>query len=292
MDIQYGAIEFGGTKTICAIGSAAGKLANREVIPTTTVEETFEKIYHFFGSHDPVATLGVGAFGPLDLDINSQSYGAMKNTPKPGWGNVDVKNMLESRLRVPVVIDQDVNCAARGELHHGAGKGIDNFVYMTLGTGIGGSLVINKVPFRSLFNSEMGHMFVLHELFTGDFLGACPFHGDCLEGIASGSAMEQRFGQKAEHITDQDAWNKETGYISSAIHNIMMTVSPEKIILGGGIVKHHHFIEAVRMAVAKQNNNYLPFPDLENYIVQSIGDDNGVLGALILASEKQHKSQV
>lgn len=280
----YGGIELGGTKTICAIGDGTSKPVAQTVIPTTTVKETLEAIYRFFGANDSVSAVGVGAFGPLNLNHSSTAYGSLYNTPKQGWAHVELKKLLEGHFKLPVAIDLDVNCAALGELHYGVARNLNTFVYLTLGTGIGGSLIISKQLFHGLLNLEMGHMRVPHEPFADTFKGSCAFHGDCLEGVASGYAMQARHGKKAEDISDSEAWEKEAAYIAAALNNIMMTIGPEKIVLGGGLINHAGLIENIRQAVADNVNGYMTFPDLDGYIVKSSGDLNGVLGAIKLAN--------
>lgn len=281
----YGGIEFGGTKTICALGNANGELVAQTTIPTTSVEETLGGVYEFFKLNRPIVSLGVGAFGPLNLDSNFEEYGSIYNAPKIGWTRVGIKRILEEHCNVPVAIDLDVNCAALGELHFGAGQDVDNFVYLTLGTGIGGSLIINKQVVHGVANLEMGHMRIPHEPFDKSFSGACTFHGDCLEGIASGYALQQRYNQKAEKIADSKVWDLEAAYIGTALANLILTIGPEKFILGGGLIKHEGLIENIRHQVAKNINDYIPYPTpLTSYIVPSSGETNGVLGAIKLAT--------
>ncbi len=290
----YGAIEFGGTKTICAIGYASGELVAQANFSTTSVDETLGNIYHFFGANEPISALGVGAFGPLNLDIASLDYGAMHNTPKPGWENVNLKTLLSEHFKVPITIDLDVNAAALGELHFGVAKGLNNFVYLTLGTGIGGSLIMDGKVTHGIRNLEMGHMRIPHETFSNGFEGTCPFHKDCLEGIASGYAMEQRYHQKAELLdssADEAIWGLEASYIAVALNNIMMTFGPEVIILGGSLMKNTGILEAIHHDVATHINGYMTFPDLNTYIVRSSGETNGVLGAIQLAAKSAANSQ-
>lgn len=281
----YGGIELGGTKTICAIGNASGELITQTIIPTTTVEETFGAVFQFFDANNPVSTLGAGTFGPLNLDAKSSEFGYIYNTPKPGWSKVGIKNLLEDHFKIPVSVDLDVNCAALGEQYYGVAQDVSSsFVYMTLGTGIGGSLIIDKQLVHGILDLEMGHLRVPHEPFTGTFKGACPFHKDCFEGIASGYAIQQRYNQKPEDITAQEIWNLEAAYIASALNNIMMAIGPERIVLGGGLINHAGLIENIREEVAKDIDGYMDFPDLNNYIVKSSGNYNGVLGASKLST--------
>lgn len=280
----YGGVELGGTKTICAIGDVDGNLYAQTTFPTTSVDETFNAIFEFFEQKSPIVSLGVGSFGPVQLNQHSSGYGNIYNSPKPGWTKVDVKGLLEERLKLVVTFDTDVNCASLGELYFGVAKHTHNFIYLTLGTGIGGSLISDDKLVHGILNLEMGHVRIPHEPFTDTFKGACMYHGDCLEGIASGYALTQRYGKKSEEITDSNIWDIEAEYIASALHNLMMTIGPELIVLGGGLMKHPGLIETIRTKVQRNVSHYLEFPDLENYIVQSSGEMNGVLGSIKLAS--------
>ncbi|MFZ1249399.1 MAG: ROK family protein [Candidatus Saccharimonadales bacterium] len=278
----YGGVEIGGTKTICAIGHADGRLLAHKTIPTTSVEETLLAVNRFFEGQAPVAALGVGSFGPLNLHKLSEDYGSIHNSPKPGWTKVDLKTRLGDHFKVPIEFDLDVNCAALGELYFGVAKDVDSFVYLTFGTGVGGSLVINKEIIHGILNLEMGHMRIPYTP-SKAFKGVCKYHGDCLEGIASGYAMQQKYGQPAEGIYSEKIWDEEADYIALAINNIIMTVGPQKIVLGGGLTHHSSLIERVRLKLRSTIDNYLSLPNLDTYIVASSGDLNGVLGAIKLS---------
>lgn len=281
---MYGGIELGGTKTICAVADINGVISAQITISTTGVDETIGAAFEFFEQNLPIVSMGVGSFGPVQLNPSSSEYGYIYNSPKPGWSKVNVKGLFEERLKLSVAIDTDVNCAALGELYFGVAKQKHNFIYLTLGTGIGGSLVSDSKLVHGILNLEMGHMRVPHEPFTDKFEGACIYHGDCLEGIASGYALAQRCGKKAEEITDTEIWDIEAGYIASALNNLMMTIGPELIVLGGGLTDHAGLLASIRTNVQQNINNYLDFPDLERYIIQSSSDMNGVLGAIKLAA--------
>jgi fructokinase len=281
---MYGGIELGGTKTICAIGDANGVISAQMTVPTTSVEQTFSEIFRFFEQSPPIVSLGVGSFGPLQINSSSTEYGSIYNSPKPGWSDVNIKSLIKQKMHLTVSIDTDVNCAALGELHYGAAKDVDSFIYVTLGTGIGGSYVRNHEVVHGILNLEMGHMRIPHEHFSDAFKGACPFHGDCLEGIASGYALSKRYDKKPEEITDLEIWNIEARYIALALNNLMMTMGPELIVVGGGLTDHLQLLSLVRIEIQSIINNYLKFPDLEDYIVQSTSAMNGVLGAIKLTS--------
>lgn len=283
----YGGIEFGGTKTICAIGDGQGAMIAQVTFPTASVDETTSAISDFFRQNASVAALGVGSFGPLDLAIRSEKFGYIMDTPKRGWSNVNLKGLLEERIKVPVTLNTDVNCAALGEYYFGVAKQNDNFIYLTVGTGIGGSVILGGTPLQGLSHSEIGHMLIPHEPFDDSFKGSCAFHGDCLEGIASGSAMANRWGQETLGVTEEKVWRLEAGYLAAALHNLILSVSPGMIVIGGGLVKRPGLLEAIRQDVVQSINGYVGIPDIETYIVQSSGEMNGVLGAIKLASLAQ-----
>lgn len=284
MNELYGGIEFGGTKTICAVGDVSGRLFAQATIPTTSVEETLQAVFDFFDERGPIQALGVGSFGPLGVNRHSENYGSIYNAPKSGWKNVRLKDLLKDHFDVLIEFDLDVNCAAVGELNFGVAQDVDNFIYLTLGTGIGGALVMNKQLVHGILNLEMGHMHIPHEPFMDGFKGTCNYHGDCLEGIASGYAIQQHYGRRAEEIESAEVWGLEANYIAMALNNIIMTVGPEKIVLGGGLTHQAGFVEQIRSRVSTTVNGYMPLPSLGDYIVTSSGETNGVLGAIKLAA--------
>jgi fructokinase len=247
--------ELGGTKTICAIANDNGALSALTTIPTTTVDETLAEVFKFYEQNIPVVSLGIGAFGPVQLNPSLPEYGSIYNSPKPGWSKVDIKGLLESRLKVSVSIDTDVNCAALGELHYGVAKTVNSFAYLTLGTGIGGSLISHRAIHHGILNLEIGHMRIPHEPFEDTFVGACVYHGDCLEGIASGYAMAQRFKLSPQEITNTEAWDTEAQYIALDVNNLMMTFGPELIVLGGGLTHHTGLLANIRSKIQQNINN-------------------------------------
>lgn len=284
MDQLYGAVEFGGTKTICAIGRADGTLQDTKIITTTSAEQTLGAVVEYFKGSGEISALGVAAFGPLDLDPDSPKYGSLRHSPK-NWGDVELKRPLEEQLGVAVKIDTDVNCAALGEAYFGVAKDFQNILYLTFGTGIGGGLLINRQPYRGILNLEVGHLRIPHDGGLGDFSGVCKFHGDCLEGLASGEAMRQKYGAPAENISDPRAWELEAKYLAHGIYNLILSTGPQIIVLGGGLIKHDGLIESVRQNVSGLMNDYLPLPDMDRYIVRSSGDFNAVQGAIKLCRQ-------
>jgi fructokinase len=294
----YGGIEGGGTKFVCAIGTGPDDIRAETRFPTTTPEETLGRAIAFFknpplpsgeGRGEGIAALGVACFGPLDPDPASPTFGRILPTPKPGWTNADVVGTLRSALGVPVGFDTDVNGAALAEARWGAAQGCDPALYLTIGTGIGGGALVNGKLLHGLLHPEMGHILIPHDREKDPFAGACPFHGDCFEGLAAGPAIEKRWGQKAETLPpDHPAWDLEAHYIALALANYVLTLSPQKIVIGGGVAQQAHMLPLIRQKMRAALNGYVQAPriarDMDNYIVTpGLGARSGVLGALALA---------
>ena len=286
----FGGIEAGGTKWVCAVADAGGEVLATEVIPTTTPETTIGAALRFFGGHGPIAALGVGTFGPVDVRPGSPTYGRILATPKPGWADVDVVSPFRAELGVPVRLDTDVNAAALGEWRRGAGAGLGTIAYMTVGTGIGVGAVVNGGLVHGLLHPEFGHIRIPHDTGRDPFAGSCPFHGDCLEGLASGEAMRRRWGRRAEHLDDPSAWELEAGYIALALVNLTYALSPERIVVGGGVAKHPALLPAVRARLLTLTAGYPgpPVPAgpaaMDEYVTgPALGDRSGVAGAVELA---------
>ncbi len=293
----YGGIEAGGTKFVCAVGSGPGQILAETRFPTTLPAETLARAVQFFVEQQklfgPLAAIGIAAFGPLDLDPKSPSFGEIAATPKPNWAHYNIKRTVEQALGKPVVLDTDVNGAALGEWRWGAGQGLDCLVYLTIGTGVGGGLLMNGRLAHGLLHPEMGHILLPHDRTVDPYPGGCPFHGDCLEGLAAGASMEKRWGQRAETLPpDHPAWELEAGYIAAALMNYIVTISPQRLILGGGVMAMPGLLPMVRSKVRALLNNYVLSPHilddqlLEQYIVApGLGNQAGVLGALALAEQ-------
>jgi len=288
----FGGIEAGGTKFICIIASDPDHILEQTRIPTTTPEETLGKTMEFFQpfvSSRQISALGIGCFGPLDLNPASSTYGHITNTPKPGWKYTDVHGILQRALNVRVAFDMDVNSAALGEYTWGANQGCDPSLYITVGTGIGGGYVVNGKPLIGLLNLEMGHLRIPHDTQLDPFPGNCPFHGDCLEGLASGPAIQGRFGSRGESLPDDHPfWEVEAGYIASSLVNFILTLSPKKIVIGGGVMGRAFLFPMVRRKVQELLQDYVVHPfllqDIEHYIVPpALGNLSGSLGAIALA---------
>ncbi len=288
----YGGIEAGGTKFICALGSGPGHMLSETRIETTTPDETLERVVHFFRPavvEKTISTIGIGCFGPLDLDPRSSTYGFITSTPKPGWRNTDVVGRLRRELDTKIAFDTDVNAAALGEFTWGAGSGSDPTLYLTIGTGIGGGFVTGGRPIQGLVHPEMGHIRLPHDLGRDPFSGSCPFHGDCFEGLANGPAIEKRLGRPSDELADDDPfWPLEAHYIALAVQNFVLTLSPRKVILGGGVMHREFLFPLIRREVRQLLNGYVDHPvileHIDDYIVPpALGNNAGVLGAIALA---------
>ncbi|MGD1118717.1 MAG: ROK family protein [Dehalococcoidales bacterium] len=290
----YGGIEAGGTKFLCAAGAGPENIVAKTQFPTTTPAETLGKAIDFFRGvmrETPLAAIGIASFGPLDLDKDSPAYGTVTTTPKPGWADTNLVKIISGALNVPAALETDVNGAALGEQRWGAARGLDTFIYLTVGTGIGGGGMSNGQLMHGLTHPEMGPIFVPHDLKKDPFPGCCPFHRDCLEGLASGAAVAKRWGKPAELLpADHAAWKLETGYLAAGVANLILTLSPKRIILGGGVMKKAGLLEGVRVRVRELLNGYVNSPviteKIDEYIVApALGDMAGVLGAIALAQQ-------
>lgn len=292
----YGGIEAGGTKFICAAGTGPRDIRAQTRIPTTTPTETLAAAIAFFrGLDKPVDAVGISCFGPLNLHDESPQWGYITTTPKPGWQNVDVAQRVAHALGVPVAIDTDVNGAALAEQRWGAGRGLDDLVYITVGTGLGGGAIVNGAPVHGLLHPEMGHMRIPHDTGFDPFPGNCPFHGDCLEGLASGHSLQERWGKPAEELpADHPAWAIEARHLAHGIVAIVTVLSPQRVILGGSVMNREQLFPLIRRDVLAQLNGYLQAPEIldqiDTYIVPpGLGDQAGVLGAIALAEAAQNQ---
>lgn len=287
MGDTLGAIEAGGTKFVCAVGGSPDDITTTRRIPTTTPSETLAAVIDFFDDHG-VDAIGIASFGPLELRRNRPEYGFITTTPKPGWSGTDVVGPLSDRFAVPIGFDTDVNGAALGEARWGAGRGLSTLVYLTVGTGIGGGAIINDEIAHGLVHAEMGHVSV-RRLSGDDFAGTCPFHGDCLEGMASGPSLEQRWGVSADTLTGaalHEAVDIEAHYLAEGLRNIVYTVAPERIIVGGGLSKLEGLLPSVRLHVTRSLAGYpgLPEHEQDHFVTPpGLGDRSGIAGAFALA---------
>jgi len=285
----YGGIEAGGSKWECAIGSGPGDVRAAETIPTSTPRETLDRAIGFFEREGPVDAIGIGSFGPVDRKSSSPTWGQITTTPKPGWAHTDVGQAVRRRLSVPVAFDTDVNAAALGEQRWGAGQGLETFCYITVGTGIGGGGLAGGNLLHGLLHPEFGHMRIPHDLELDPFAGVCPYHGDCWEGLASGRAIEARWGRPAEELEGKPAvWELEARYLALGLVCVICVLSPERIILGGGVMRCDGLLPLVRREVLALLNGYLDSSavrdGLADYItLPALGPRAGVLGAIALA---------
>jgi fructokinase len=291
----YGGIEAGGTRFVCAVGTGPDDIVAETHFPTTTPDESISSAVEFFArfqeeNDEPLTAVGIGTFGPVDTNPDSPTFGSITSTPKPGWQNADFAGTIEHALGVPVSIDTDVNAAILAESLWGAAAGLEDAVYLTIGTGIGGGAVSGGRLIHGLLHPEMGHMLV-PRLSGDDFVGVCPFHKDCLEGLASGPAITERWGKAGEDLPDNhEAWHLEAEYLAIALVNLVFILSPERLILGGGVMRQRKLFPLLREAFIRRLSGYLKAPEfakkIDGFILPpALGEQVGVLGALALASQ-------
>ena len=291
----FGGVEAGGTKFVCVVGSGPDDIRGEARFPTTSPAKTLGEVLQFFreqqAKHGPLAAIGVGSFGPVDLHPGSARFGFITSTPKAGWANTDVAGPLRRELGVPVAFDTDVNAAALGEWRFGAARGLDTFVYLTVGTGIGGGGLVGGRLMHGLVHPEMGHVRLPHDTRVDPFPGSCPFHGDCLEGLASGPARAARWGRPAETLpTEHAAWALEAHYLALALVGFVCTLSPQRLVVGGGVMEQPQLLPLVRRELKALLNGYIQAPevldDIDGYVVApALGGRSGVVGALVLAEQ-------
>jgi fructokinase len=285
----FGGIEAGGTKFVCGVGTGPEDLETIEV-PTTSPETTLRRVTAFFKERGgQLNAVGIGSFGPVDLDPSSALFGHITSTPKLGWQNYDLAGAVARALDVCVGFDTDVNAAALGEARWGAGRGLPDFIYLTIGTGIGGGAMVNGQLTHGLVHAEMGHLRIPHDLLRDPYSGWCPYHGDCLEGLASGPAMQARWGVPARELAPtHPAWALEAHYLALGVVNLALTLSPRRILMGGGVMQQPHLFGLIRDEFARLLNGYVRHSEvidrLDKYIMPpQLGGRAGVLGSLILA---------
>jgi fructokinase len=294
----YGAIEAGGTKFVCAIAEADGTLLEEARQPTTDPASTLASMVAFLRagsrSHGPLSGIGMASFGPIVLDRDSPRYGFIGKTPKAGWSDANVVGAIRAAFDCPVGFDTDVNAAALAEHRWGAGRDIANLVYVTVGTGIGGGLLVGGAPVHGLVHPEMGHLFIRRHPRDFSFAGVCPFHGDCLEGMASGPAILKRSGRELSQLgMDHPQWEIEADYLGQLCATLVLTVSPQRIILGGGVMNQQALFPMVRERLLQWLAGYIDHDELlrhtSRYVVApALGGRAGVMGALALATRASH----
>lgn len=282
-----GAIEAGGTKFVCGIGQEDGTIIDRVSFPTTTPEETMGQVLEYFKGKD-VEAIGIGSFGPIDPVLGSPTYGYITTTPKPHWGQYNLVGAVAEQFNVPIGFDTDVNGAALGEYTWGAAQGLDSCLYITVGTGIGAGAVVGGKLIHGLSHPEMGHIVVRRHP-DDTYAGFCPYHGDCLEGLAAGPSIGGRWGKPAADLAvDHPAWEMEAHYLAHALMSYVLILSPQKIVMGGGVMKQSHLFPLIRTKLQELLQGYVQHPalniDIDNYIVSpQLGDNAGLSGALGLA---------
>ncbi len=277
---MLGAIEAGGTKFVCGVGTGPGDIETIQ-IPTASPGETTEAAISFLRGRN-VQAVGIASFGPVDL-----AAGRITSTPKTGWRNFDLAGTVRRGLGVPVAFETDVNGAALGEARWGAARGVSDFIYLTVGTGIGGGAMVNGALLHGLSHPEMGHVRIPHDRARDPFAGICPFHGDCLEGLASGPAMEARWSKSARELPpDHEAWALEAHYLALGLMNWICTLSPKLILIGGGVAEQALLFPMIRTAVSAILNGYVEAPQI---VPPGLGARAGVLGALALAETAASK---
>lgn len=299
-DEMYGGIEGGGTKFICVVGRGPNEILDESRFPTTTPLETLDHVCTFFTPYinsNRLKSIGLGSFGPVDVDPASATYGFITTTPKPNWANKDILGILKRNLHLPIAIDMDVAASALGEFRWGANQGLDPSLYLTIGTGIGGSYILDGKPLRGLVSLEMGHLYIPHDRMLDPFSGNCPYHKDCFEGLASGPAIQARFNKPATSLEDDDPfWEIEAGYIAAALANYIFTLPPKRIVVGGGVMNRAFLYHEIRRKVSSRLNKYLNHPTLtsrlDDYIVPpALGYRSGVLGGIALAMELENNTK-
>lgn len=290
----FGGIEAGGTKFVCALGTTPEDIRERAVFPTTDPEETLARVISFFNAatsrHGEMSGLGIGSFGPVEIDPASRRYGQILETPKPKWTGTDILNILQAELDVKALIDTDVNCALMSEARSGAGAGLLNLIYITVGTGIGAGIMIDGKVLYGTSHPEIGHMFIPKATKDHEFTGNCRFHADqCAEGLVAGPAISKRFGMPASDLAEgHPGWDLISDYIAVVCCNLLLTVAPDRIILGGGVMQQSQLYPRVREAVSRRLNGYVRLgPERgegRDFIVApGLGSESGIKGAIELA---------
>ena len=289
---MLGAIEAGGSKFVCGIGTSPEDLVTMQ-IPTTSPAETLEAAVAFFrrGAGRQLKAVGIASFGPLDPHPESPTFGYITCTPKLGWRGTDVAGTVGRALGVPVGFDTDVNGAALAEARWGAARGLADFIYLTVGTGIGGGAMVNGNLLHGLLHPEMGHLRIPHDRERDPYAGVCPFHGDCLEGLASGPAVRERWRIAPRDLPpEHPAWTLEAGYLALGLHNLVCSLSPRRIVIGGGVLHQSCLLPLVRTELSRLLNGYIEaveiIEEMDRFVVApELGDRAGVLGGLVLAEE-------
>lgn len=284
-----GAIEAGGTKFVCCVGTESGEIVEKRTFPTLTPDETIGEVVSFFGRYE-LDAIGIGSFGPVDLNKTSKTYGFITTTPKEHWRQFNFVGKMREHFPVPIGFSTDVNAALLGEVTWGQGKGYDSCTYMTVGTGIGVGATVAGQLLHGFQHPEAGHIPVKRHP-DDTFSGNCPYHADCLEGMAAGPAIAARWGSKAEQLeTEESVWELEAYYLAQALVNQILLLSPSKLIIGGGVMKAKQLLPLIRKNVVQMLNGYIQHENvlssIDEYIaLPGLGDEAGIYGALVLATQ-------
>lgn len=283
---MIGALEAGGTKMVCAIFSNEGELIERVSYPTETPKDVMPKIIDFFKGFPELKAIGVGSFGPIGVNKDLDTFGYITTTPKLAWQHFNLYGTLKDALNLPIAWTTDVNAAAYGELRQGAAQDVKNCIYLTVGTGVGGGVVVNENVVEGFAHPETGHM-LLRKHEDDYYEGFCPFHDNCVESLAAGPAIEGRWGKRAIELADQaEVWELEADYLAQALYNYYVTLSSERFILGGGVMKQSQLFPLIREKFEQLNNGYLELPALDSFIVPPLlGDNAGITGCYELAKD-------
>jgi fructokinase len=284
----FAGVELGGTKCVAILARGPDDVLARETVPTTSPEETLgriEEILANWRSEHGFAALGIASFGPINLDEDSAGHGEITSTPKPGWRGTQVRDRLARATAVPTAFDTDVNGAALAEMRWGSGRGFDDFAYVTVGTGVGVGLIVNGKPTRGFAHCELGHIRVAR-LPGDEFAGSCPYHGDCVEGLAAGPSLEARAGDRVSQLEPDDpVWDSVAWTLAQLCHAIVCAAAPRAIAIGGGVVGNQpHLLRRIEPMLVDSLNCYVELPSNGPYVRSpALGDDAGPLGAIALA---------
>lgn len=288
----FGGVEAGGTKFVCATGDASNKLRATVEIPTREPESTIREAVEFFRSQaeagESLAGVGIGSFGPLELNTEASNFGHILTTPKPGWQDFDIRGAFAAALDVPVTIDTDVNTAVMGESQWGAARGLQHCLYVTVGTGIGVGAIIDGRILHGEHHPEMGHMFVPLNLDEPEeFVGSCPYHPSCIEGLASGAAIVKRWGSKLLDLPqDHPAWQLEAQYLAMFLSNLTLALQPQRIVIGGGVMNETLLLlirGRLHAALAGYRISLTAVEAVADYLVlPELNGRAGVLGAIAM----------
>ena len=288
--VRLAAIEAGGTKFALAVGDDRGRIVDRHSVPTRDTVATLSEVAAWFEARGPFAAIGIASFGPAGIDPASERWGHILNTPKPGWAGCDIAGFFADRFGVPIAFDTDVNGAALGEYRLGAGRGKVSLAYVTVGTGIGGGLVVAGEPLHGAGHPEMGHLFPRRSHQDHAYPGNCPIHGDCLEGLASGPAILARWRRSLSELPEtHEAHALVADYLAQLCHTVLAITAAETIVLGGGVMKAPGLVQRVQERARLLDNGYWPGAARLSVTSPVLGDDAGVVGALFLAAQAQEQ---